>query len=444
VIAGAAFVASLTQALVVPLLPSLSATLGVSGAATSWLVTSTVVVGAIANPLLGRLGDQYGRRRLLLIALGAFVVGSVICAVAGNLGVMILGRAIQGISTAAIPLGIGLIASLAPPARRAASIALVSAMLGIGGAAGLPLAGIIAAAWGMTGVFWCSAAVGVFVLFATVVWVPSVPVATRGGTADLFGAALLAIGLVALLLPVSQGAVWGWHSLDTVALLVLAALTLSGFGVAELRHRDPVIDLRQAARRPVLLTNIAAVLLGFGFFLSFLAAMTRLQLPGPHGFGLPMVMAGLCMVPGGLLMVAVAPAAARVISAFGPRITLVAAGLIVLLGFVVQLVPGHSILQLVASTSIVSAGIAVAYAAMPALILDASPARSAAAATGVNALARNLGSGIGSAVFGMLAAKAAPTPAAFAAVYILGAGTAVLAAVAAVAIGRARAHPSAQ
>jgi predicted MFS family arabinose efflux permease len=444
VIAGAAFVASLTQALVVPLLPSLSTGLDVSGAAVSWLVTSTVIAGAIANPLLGRFGDQYGRRRLLLIALGAFVFGSVICAVADNLGVMILGRAVQGISTAAIPLGIGLIASIAPPAGRAAGIALVSAMLGIGGAAGLPLAGIIAAAWGYPGVFWSSAAVGTVVIITTLLFVPDVRVTTPRGRSDLCGAALLTIGLVALLLPVSQGTTWGWSSSATLGLFLLAGIALFVFGLAELRHRDPIVDLRQATRRPILLTNFTAVLLGFGFFISFLAAMTLFQQHGSEGFGLPVVAAGLCMVPGGLLMVLVAPAAARAISTVGGRTTLIAAGVIVGVGFTIQLIPGHSILQLIVSTSIVSAGIAAAYAAMPALILDASPDHSAAAATGVNALARNLGSAIGSAVFGMLSASATPTPAAFTTLYALGATTALLAVVIATAIRRRSASSPAQ
>lgn len=444
VIAGAAFVASLTQALVVPLLPRLATDLDVSGAAVSWLVTSTVIAGAIANPLLGRFGDQFGRRRLLLIALSAFVVGSAICAVADTLGVMILGRAIQGISTAAIPLGIGLIASIAPPAGRVSGIALVSAMLGIGGAAGLPLAGIIAAAWGYPGVFWSSAAVGTLVIVTTIFFVPTAPVAVPRGRSDLVGTLLLTIGLVAVLLPVSQGVTWGWNSPITVGLLLLAAVALLGFGLVEVRHSDPVVDLRQAARRPILLTNLAAVLLGFGFFISFLAAMTLFQLPSTQGFGLSIIAAGLCMVPGGLLMVVVAPLAARGISMFGARITLIAAGEIVGVGFLIQLVAAHSIFQLIVSTSIISAGIAVAYAAMPALILDSSPTRSSAAATGVNALARSLGSAIGSAVFGMLSATATPTPAAFTALHVLGAVTALLAVLTAVAIGRNRPTPSTQ
>ncbi|WP_182524780.1 MFS transporter [Nocardioides dongkuii] len=437
-VASAAFITSLTQALVVPVLPGLPRELGVSASTASWLVTVTVVVGAVANPLLGRLGDQYGRKRMLVLAIGAFVLGSLICAATSDLSLLLVGRAIQGLSTASIPLGIGVMAQILPGTRRAAGIALVSAMLGIGGAVGLPLAGLIAGRWGLAGVFGTSAVTGVLVLVATVCLVPDVRPETREREVDWTGGVLLAVALVATLIPMSQGATWGWGSPATLGLLVAAVLLLPAFCVLELRTAHPIVDVRLAVLRPTLLTNVAALALGGAFFLSFLSANTLFQLPtsAPNGFGRTVVEAGLLMLPGGAAVAAAAPLATRLISRHGARFALLVACLTVAAGFVLEFIPSVEIWQIVLSNVVVSAGIGVAYSAMPALILDTSPADQAAAASGVNALARNFGSALGSAFFGMYAASALIGPAGLTVLNIVGATAAVGALLATVAIPR--------
>ena len=438
VVASAAFITSLTQALVVPVLPGLPRELGVSASTASWLVTVTVVVGAVANPLLGRLGDQFGRKRLLVLTIGAFALGSLLCAVTSDVTVLLVGRAVQGLSSAAIPLGIGVLAQVLPATRRASGIALVSAMLGIGGAVGLTLAGVIAGRWGLAGVFWTSAATGVVVLVATVVLVPGVRPATRERGVDWTGALLLAAVLVAVLVPLSEGATWGWDSPGVLALLGAAALLLPTFLVRELRTAHPIVDIRLAVVRPVLLTNVTAVALGAGFFLSFLSANTVYQLPtsSPHGFGHSVVVAGLLMLPAGVAIAAAAPLASRLVSRYGARSALLVACVGVAAGFAVQLAPGAQLWQPVTSTAVVSAGIGIAFSAMPALVLDASPPEQAAAATGVNALARSLGAAVGSAFFGMYAGGALAAPAGLMTLTLIGAGTAGVACLAATAIPR--------
>jgi predicted MFS family arabinose efflux permease len=438
VVASAALVTSLTQALVVPVLPALPGELGVSAATASWLVTVTVIVGAVANPILGRLGDQLGRKRVLLATIAAFTVGSVICAVTTDFGVLLVGRAVQGLSTASIPLGIGVIAGTVPPARRASGIALVSAMLGVGGAAGLPLAGVLAAGWGLPGVFWSSAAVGVVVLIATMLLVPDARPVARGQAIDWAGGLLLAVGLTSVLVPISQGGRWGWGSPATIGLFAAAAVVLVAFSVLELRRRHPMVDLRLAVVRASLLTNLAGLALGAGFFVSFLAAMTLLQLPAgaAGGFGRSVIEAGLLMVPGGIAIALAAPLGARLVSRYGAGAALRLACLVISSGFAVQLLPRAALWQLVLSTVVVSAGIAVAYSAMPALILNTTPPDQAAAASGVNALARNLGSAFGSAVFGLVAGATAPTGDGFTVLYLIGAATAVAAFIAASALPR--------
>ncbi|MCK2239642.1 MULTISPECIES: MFS transporter [unclassified Crossiella] len=418
VLAFTALVTLLTHTMLIPVLPGLPERLGTSPATTSWLVTVTVVVGAVANPLLGRLADLFGRKRVLLLAVLAFLLGSLLCALTADLTLLIVGRAIQGLSTVAIPLGISLIAALVPPERRAGGIALVSAMLGIGGAVALPLAGLVADVWGFHGLFWVCFLAGLPALAAVWWLVPEVPTNGERAPVDLVGATLLVLALTALLLPLSRGAEWGWDSPLTLGLLGAAALGLAVFGLVELRRRAPIVDLRLAARASVLLTNLSAFLTGFALFVNFLGTVTVLQ----TRYELSVVLSGLCMLPGGLLMAALSPVAARLITRRGGRFTLLIGTAGVVLGFALRLAMDSSLWHVVLATTVISGGAGLAYSAMPALILDATPPAQAAAANGLNSLARTLGSSVASAVFGALAA-AGGLPLFF----VLGTITAVLA-----------------
>ena len=188
---------SMAQTLLVPVLQALPGELGASSADVEWLLTSTLLVAAVSVPVLGRLGDMYGKRRMLLISLVALVVGSLITCVTDNLGLLILGRGIQGISIAAIPLGISLLATLLPRDKVGSAIAVISAMLGVGGALALPIGGLIGEHADFHALFWLTAAIGALAVAAIAAIVPESPVRT-GGRIDLVGTVLLSGALVAL------------------------------------------------------------------------------------------------------------------------------------------------------------------------------------------------------------------------------------------------------
>src|SRR5882724_11013350 len=230
----AAIAVSLSQALLVPVLASLPAQLHTSANNVEWLLTSTLLVGAVAVPLLGRLGDMFGKRRMLLLAVCALVVGSLLAAVTDSLPLLITGRAIQGISLAAVPLGISLLSSLLPRELVGSAIALISAMLGVGGALGLPLAGLVAEHRDFHVLFWITMVAGVVAFAGVLAIVPEAPTRS-GGRVDLVGALLLSAALTALLLPLAEGAHWGWTSVRTIGLLALSAALLLVLGWAQLR-----------------------------------------------------------------------------------------------------------------------------------------------------------------------------------------------------------------
>ena len=169
VLAFAGIVVSLMHSLVIPLLPRLPEFLHASAADTTWAITTTLLAGAVATPTVGRLGDMYGKRRMLLISLALLVAGSVIGAFSFSLAPLIIGRTLQGLAAGVIPLGISIMRDELPPARIGGATATMSASLGVGGALGLPVAAVIAETLDWHTLFWVAAGLGM-VSFFLIAW----------------------------------------------------------------------------------------------------------------------------------------------------------------------------------------------------------------------------------------------------------------------------------
>ncbi|GAA1458223.1 MFS transporter [Williamsia maris] len=405
-----ALMAALAQTLVLPVLPLISRDIGASTTEAQWLLTSTLLVGAAAVPVIGRLADMYGRRLMLVVALGALLVGSVIDALTDDIRIMILGRAITGLSSAAIPLGISLLSAVLPEQRKGSAVALVSAMLGVGGALGLPLAGIVAEHFDYHALYWIGA-VGALASIVLVLTVVGNPRGARPGAIDFPGIILLVGGLVCLVLPLSQGSSWGWGSFATIGLLVASVVLLALLVVVEKRSPDPLVDMRALSNPPVAITNVASIFVGFALFASFVGTANYVQAPEAtgYGFGSSVLVAGLCLMPSGVLMLVLAPVAARLMKAWGPGRVLFVGGLIIAAGLIVRIILTDSLWQIILGSTIVGAGTGIAYASLPSLINVHTPAADLAAANGINTLARSLGSTLASAVGGSLLAAVTVT-----------------------------------
>jgi MFS family permease len=440
VVGTGALLVSLSQSVLVPVLAILPQRLHTSTSNVEWLLTSTFLVGAVAVPLFGRLGDMFGKRRLLLVALATLAVGSLLDALTSNVALLIVGRAIQGASLAAIPLGISLLSSLLPRERVRSAIALISAMLGVGGALGLPLAGLVAERSNFHVLFWITAIGGALSLIATVAIVP-VDTARAGGRVDIPGAVLMAAALVALLLPLAEGGSWGWTSVRTLGLLAAAVILFAAFVVLERRVSQPLVDLKATSRRPIVLTNLASLLFGFALFASLIGTASFVQAPAiaGYGFGSSIVVAGLTLLPSGLLMLLFAPVAARLIGSIGANRTLSLGAVIVAAGWLERIFATGSLWEVIVGAAIIGVGVGIGYAAMPALINANTPCAELAAANGLNSLARSLGSSLASAIGGSLltlsvvvvGGAALPSLAAYRSLFATCAAVAVLAAVAA-------------
>jgi EmrB/QacA subfamily drug resistance transporter len=394
---------SLQQTMVIPLLPGFQRLLQVSADDISWLVTATLLTAAVATPIVARLADMYGKRLMMLVCIILMTVGSLVAALsAGSFIALVAGRSLQGFAAALIPVGISIMRDELPKKKVGSAIALKSATLGIGGALGLSLGGILFDRFGWQAVFWLSAAVGVAIGVAVLLVVSESKVKTRGRF-DLLGAILLSIALTALLLVISKGGSWGWDSERTILLMVVTAVVLAFWVPYSLKVSQPLVDLRTSARRPILLTNIASILVGFALMANMLISTQQLQQPAEaSGFGLTAVAAGLAMVPSGLAMVAFAPVSGSMINRLGGRITLMAGAAIMAIAYLARVFYGDTLLAVIIGATVVGIGSAVAYAAMPSLIMANVPITETASANGLNALLRALGTSTASAVIAAL------------------------------------------
>jgi MFS family permease len=402
VIGLAALMVSLTQSLLIPVMSELTVDLHASADGVAWIFTSTLLVGAIAVPTFGRLGDLFGTRKLLLVAIAALIAGSLICALADNLPMMIAGRAVVGISSATIPLSISLVGVILPREHSRSGIALISAMLGVGGALGLPLAGLVAQYADYHVLFWICVAGGALAVPGILTLVPSPPI-TAKGRMDIPGTILLAAALLALLLPLAQGESWGWGDPKTVGLLIAAVVLLTGFVLLQLRAKSPLVDVRTSARPAVLLTNIASLFVGFALFATLIGTASYVQAPtaSGYGFGSSILVGGLCMLPGGIAMLLLSPVSAKL----KPRTALIVGALIIAVGFASRIVLTGHLWEVILGATIAGAGTGIAYAAMPGLIMHATPASELAAANGLNTLFRAVGSSLASAIGGAILAS---------------------------------------
>ncbi|QDG65012.1 MFS transporter [Pseudarthrobacter sp. NIBRBAC000502772] len=398
VLALSGTVVALMQTLVVPLLPDFPRILGITADDASWLVTATLLASAVATPIVSRSADMYGKRKMMVVCLAIMVAGSVIAAVGGSFLWLVIGRTLQGFASALIPVGISIMRDELPKEKMGSAVALMSATLGIGSAMGLPLAGVLYESLGWASIFWVSAAAGALLLIAVALVVPESKVRTPGRF-DYAGALVLSAALAALLLAISKGGAWGWGSEPVLLLFLTAAILLAAWVPYELKVSQPMVDLRTSGRRPVLMTNVASLLIGFAMFANMLLTTQQLQLPTAtgYGFGLNVITAGLCMVPSGLAMVIFAPVSGRIIRVFGGKSALIAGAVVMTVGYVSRVFFYDSIAWVIIGSTVVSVGTAIAYAAMPTLIMGVVPITETASANGLNSLVRSIGTSTSSA-----------------------------------------------
>jgi EmrB/QacA subfamily drug resistance transporter len=398
-LAGLAY--ALQQTMVLPALPSLQRDLHTSTAWVTWLFTSFLLVSAVTTPVLGKLGDQYGKERFLLISLCIFFVGCVAAIFAWNIWSLIVFRAVQGAGGAVFPLSFAIVNDEFPREKVGAGVGMLSAILGVGGGLGLVLSGVLVDYLSWRWLFIVGAiAVGAAMVL---VWrfVPESPVKTPSRL-DLPGALQLSGLLIALLLALTEGPQWGWGSPRVIVLFAAAIVLSLTWVMTELRVPEPMIDVRMMVQRTVFFTNLTAVCAGFAMFGAFVLLPSFMQTnPGgsiDYGFDLSPTMTGIYLLPGGLLGFVAGPVAGRLGQRYGSRLPLTVGMVLAAIGIaLLALVHAHP-WEISAWMVFIGIGVPFAFAAMAKLIVDAVRPIETGVASGMNTVMRTVGSVIGGQV----------------------------------------------
>jgi EmrB/QacA subfamily drug resistance transporter len=401
-LAGLAF--SLQQTMIVPALPTLQRDLGTTTAWATWLLTGFLLVAAVATPILGKLGDQYGKERLLVISLGVFFLGCVAAIFAWNIWSLIAFRCVQGLGGAVFPLSFAIINDEFPRDKVGTGVGMISAILGIGGGLGLVLSGLLIDHLSWRWIF----VVGAAAVGASVVlvhrYVPESPIKTPSRV-DVPGAILLGGTLTSFLLALTEGSSWGWTSPAITALFALALLLGVTWVLVELRVAQPMIDMRMLTQRTVLFTNATALLAGFAMFGSFVLVPNLIELPRglppalaglvDFGFGASPTRTGLILLPGALLGFLAGPFAGVLGRRYGSRLPLSLGMAIASVGIALLALMHDEPWQIMIGMSLMGIGVPFSFAAMAKLIVDAVKVTETGVATGMNTVMRTVGGVVG-------------------------------------------------
>ncbi len=402
-LAGTSF--GLMQSLLLPALPQLQRAFGTNASGAAWILTSFLLSTSVLTPIVGRTGDLYGKQRMLIVVLAVFSGGILVSALAPNLVVMIAGRAIQGVGGGVFPLAFGIIRDLFPRERIAGGIGVVSSVVGIGGGVGLILPGIILAALSFRWLFWIPLIVSLIAMVAVAVWVPNTTPRGSGGV-NLLSAGLMAVGLVALLLGISEGSSWGLWSLAAFA---AAAVFLIAWIGNELRAGQPLIDMSIMRIRSVWAVNVVALLLGAGMFASFLLIPLYVQTPAGHGFGFgaTVIVAGLFVIPTAVPQLVVGPLAGFFERRIGSRGALTGGSAALALSFAILAALSHQAVWIFVATTLIGIGLGLALPALANVVVSAVPHEHTGAATAMNTVMRNIGGSLGSQIAATIVAASA-------------------------------------
>lgn len=390
---GGAAYAVLSSA-VIPALTTMQHDLHTTETGVAWLLTGYLLAASVGTSIIGRLGDMYGKERLLLWTLLALAGGTLLSAVSHSLVLVVIGRVIQGAGGGIYPLAFGIIRDEFPREKVAGGIGIMSAILGVGGGAGIVLSGPIIQHLSWHWLFWIPLVLILVAAFCTWRFVPESPVRAPGRI-NWLAAGLMSIGITASLLAISQTTEWGWGSAKTLGLLAIGIAICVGWVIAEVRSKEPLIDMTMMRIRGVWTTNLAAFLLGGGMYTAFLIYPEFAQLAKPAGYGVSNVTAGLYLLPMAVTMAVLGTIAGRIAARVGSKVALVAGSASTMVAFALLAITHAHPYDMLISSTLTGVGIGLAFAALGNLIVEAVSPEQTGVATGMNTVTRTLGGALG-------------------------------------------------
>ncbi|WP_051969743.1 MFS transporter [Kitasatospora azatica] len=394
-------VVAVISSLGAPLVPTIAAVDHVTLSDAQWSLTVTMLVGAVATPVMGQLGDGPRRRPVVLGATAVVVLGSVLAALPLGFGFLVAGRALQGVGLGLTPLAIAAARDSLPADRSRSAVALLSITTVAGVGLGYPLTGLIAQSFGIHAGFWFGALISALGLLCAALVLPATT-DREARPLDALGAVLIGLAVAGLLLVLSEGANWGWTTPRLWALAGLSVLLLAWWVRHELRTPHPLVDLRTLRNRVVLTADVTGLVAGVAMYLLMSLVTRYVQTPtaAGYGFGASVVVAGLTLLPFSVLSVLsskVVPVVARRTST--AMVLTLGCG-VSLASMLVFLLAHDQLWQVLVVMGIAGLGVGCTFAVMPGLIVNSVPAHEVGSAVSFNQVLRYIGYSTGSALCG--------------------------------------------
>ena len=399
---------SMLQSLVLPVLPTIQASLHTSQQTVTWVLTAYLLSASVATPIIGRLGDMIGKKKVLIAVLAALALGTLLAAIASSIALMIVARVVQGAGGALLPLAFSIIRDEFPAERVAGAISTTAALLAVGGGLGIVLAGPIVNVLDYHFLFWIPL---VFIVASTIAAYLLIPESreTNPGRISLLPAVLMTGWLVALLVAVSEGSTWGWLAAKTVALLVASAVLIVAWIVSEQRAAQPLVDMRMMRVPAVWTTNLVALLFGVGMYsiMAFLPEFLQTDPSNGYGFGASVTRSGIFLLPMTATMFFFGLWSGRVTAQLGSKMVLVLGSAATVLPLGILTFAHDQQWEIYVVSALLGAGLGFAFAAMSNIIVESVPAAQTGVASGMNANIRTIGGSIGAAVMASIVTSGA-------------------------------------
>lgn len=390
---------ALLQSMVVPVLATFQKDFHTSVGTATWVLTAYLVSASIFTPILGRLGDMWGKERFLLVTLVALGVGSLMAALAHTITLLIVARVIQGIGGGVLPLAFGIIRDEFPPERVSGGVGIAAALVAVGAGAGIVLAGPVVSALDVHWLFWIPAMLIAVTLVVTYLFVPESPTRIEGGVSWL-AAVLLSGWLVALLVAVSEGPTWGWASAKVLGLLALTVVLGVLWVVVELRAKSPLVDMRMMRAQAVWTNNLVAFLFGVGMYsvMAFLPEFLQTPKATGYGFGATATQSGLYLAPLTATMFVFGMFSGKIDQRIGSKAAVILGSIASGASYLILAVAHAQSWEIYLASALLGVGLGLGFSAMSALIVQAVPAHQTGIASGMNANIRTIGGSIGAGI----------------------------------------------
>lgn len=389
------------EMMLTPALPKISSQYGIDAAQASLILSLYTVFGTAINPIVGKLGDIYGKKKILTYVLIAYTCMATVTSFTPNYSTLVISRTFQGIGLGIFPLAFSLVREQFPRDLIPRAQGLISAMFGAGLALGLPIGALIANNWGWQTNYHIATPVIAVLTVVTIIWVKESVYRNRSIKLDYVGAGTLGAALALIVLGLSEGANWGWTSAPVLGMFIAGAIIFVPLVLYERRQKSPILDFRQLGQRNVLISNVVGMIVGLGMLLSFQSIVYQLEYPAPSGFGFDVFKAGLYLLPMAIVMLVVMFPVGVLISKVGTKPFIFAGGAIGAVGFFL-LSTATTSAQIPEYLVVSSVGMAMLMASIQNLLVLSVRPQEMGLVTAMNTVFRNFGSSLGAPIAGSI------------------------------------------